>query len=102
MAVHNITAFLHDKRGRVLSVGKNSYEDSNRIQRFHAKKVGQPHKVYVHAEIAAIAKCKDLSKAHTLKIFRYHKDGTPALAAPCKVCQSAIEAAGIKIVEYTR
>lgn len=98
---HELTAFIYDKRGRVLSIGKNNYVKTHPMQKKYASQVGEPHKVFLHAEIAAIIKCKDLSKAHRIEIFRYNNDGTPALAKPCPVCKSAIEAAGIKYVSHT-
>ena len=67
----------------------------------HATKVGDPHKIYLHAEVQAIVKCKDLSKAHKIVVIRESRKGDLLLAKPCPVCQSAIEAAGIKIVEHT-
>jgi len=96
-----LTAFIYDKRGRVLSIGQNDYLKTHPRQKMYAEKVGEPYKEFLHAEIAAIIKCADLKKAHRISIFRYNQDGTPALAKPCRVCQSAIEAAGIKIVEHT-
>lgn len=97
----NITAIIYDKRGRVLSVGQNSYVKTHPLQAKHAIKVGEEHKVYLHAEISAITKCKDLSRAHKLVIVRYDRNGNPALARPCNVCQSAINATNIKFVEHT-
>ncbi len=101
MTTHQITAVIYDKRGRVLSVGQNSYIKTHPLQKQHAHKVGLPLKEFLHAEIHAITRCNDLSKAHKISVFRYSKDGKPALAKPCKVCQSAIDAAGIKVVEHT-
>jgi deoxycytidylate deaminase len=101
MGHHNITAIVHDKRGRVLSVGKNSYVKTHPLQAFHARLLNSEHKIYLHAEIDAIVRCKDLKKAHTLSVFRYFKDGSPALARPCAVCRSAIEATNIKVVVHT-
>lgn len=96
-----ITAVIYDRKGRVLSIGKNSYVKTHTLQAFHAEKVGLPDKQYLHAEIHAITKCKDLSKAHRILVTRYGKKGQPLIAKPCPVCQSALEAAGIKLVEYT-
>lgn len=96
-----ITAFIYDKRGKVLSVGKNSYIKTHPLQAKHAKKVGEDHRVFLHAEIAAIARCRDLDRAHKILVVRYGKDGQPMLAKPCKVCESAISAANIKFVEHT-
>jgi deoxycytidylate deaminase len=96
-----MTAIIYDKRGRVLSIGKNSYIKTHPQQAEHARRAGEPYKVYLHAEIAAIVKCKSLDKAHSIMIFRYLEDGSPAEARPCKICASAILASGIKIVEHT-
>ena len=98
---HVITAIIYDKRGRVLSVGQNSYVKSIRLQRKHANLVGMPEKVMTHAEVAAIAKCRSLSRAHTIKVFRYNKSGAPVNAMPCKVCMSAIAEANIRNIEWT-
>lgn len=96
-----VTAIIYDRRGRVLSVGNNSYVKTHTLQAHHAKKVGLPDKQYLHAEVHAITRCKDLSKAHKIFVARYGKKGQPLLAKPCPVCQSAIKAAGIEVVEWT-
>lgn len=96
-----LTAIIYDKRGRVLSVGQNSYCKTHPMQAEHAKKLGQPERQYLHAEIHAIVRCKDLSKAHRLFVSRWNRQGEPVLAKPCPVCMSAIRAAGIEIVEHT-
>lgn len=96
-----ITAIIYDRKGRVLAVGQNSYVKTHPLQAKHAAIAGHPKQIYLHAEIHAITKCKDLNKAHKISIFRYDTDGNPALAAPCGICQSAIESSGIKLVEHT-
>ena len=97
----DITAFIYDKRGRVLSVCKKSYVKTHPLQNHHACKVGLPDKQFLHAEIHAIARCKSLHKAHRIVVMRYDRSGNPKNAKPCPVCQSAIESSGIKVVEYT-
>jgi deoxycytidylate deaminase len=97
----SISAIIYDKRGRVLSVGNNSYVKTHPLQAEYARRAGEPHKVYLHAEIAAIVKCRSLDKAHKIVIFRYSEDGSPAEAKPCKICQEAIRKAGINYVEHT-
>jgi len=92
---------IYDRRGRVLSVGQNSYIKTHPLQAAHAKRVGQKEKIYLHAEIHAIVRCRDLKKAHKIFISRWDQNGNPALARPCPVCRSAIESAGIKVVEHT-
>jgi tRNA(Arg) A34 adenosine deaminase TadA len=98
---HQLTAIIYDKRGRVLSVGQNSYVKTHTLQAHHAAKVGLPNKQFLHAEIHAIARCPDLSKAHKIVVMRYDSVGNPANAAPCPVCMSAILASGIKVIEHT-
>jgi tRNA(Arg) A34 adenosine deaminase TadA len=97
----DITAIIYDKRGRVLSIGKNSYIKTHPLQHHHCNKVGLPEKCFLHAEIHAISRCKRLNKAHKIKVMRFDSSGEPKTAKPCPVCQSAIEAAGIKIIEHT-
>lgn len=96
----DITAIIYDKRGRILAVGKNSYVKTHPLQAKYAKP-HNAHKVFLHAEVAAIVKCRDLSKAHRISIFRVNKQGNYMKAAPCPVCQDAIAASGIKFIEHT-
>jgi tRNA(Arg) A34 adenosine deaminase TadA len=84
-----IKATCYDKRGRKLSQGVNSYTKTHPIQAYFAQRVGEPMKKYLHAEIAAIIKAGD-TPIHTIEIS--HK--------PCKICQEAIKAYGIKRVVY--
>lgn len=98
----SVTAIIYDKRGRVLSVGQNSYVKTHPLQAAYARRAGEPYKVYLHAEIHAITRCPDLSKAHKIAVFRFDEEGSPADAEPCKICQSAITGAGIKYVEFTK
>lgn len=100
-AKQSLTAIIYDKKGRVLSIGQNSYIKTHPLQAKHANKVGLPDKHYLHAEVHAIVKCKDLDKAHRIFISRFGKEGQPLLAKPCPVCQSAIKAAGINYIEHT-
>lgn len=96
-----VTAIIYDKRGRVLSVGSNSYIKTHPLQAKHATQAGEPYKVFLHAEVHSITKCRDLSKAYRISIFRYLEDGSPADARPCPICCSALKAANIKIIEHT-
>ena len=96
--VQNITAIIYDRRGRILSIGKNSYVKTHPLQARYAKACGEHQKVFLHAEIHAIARCKDLDKAYKMVITRFYVDGAPALAKPCKICQSAISQTPIKII----
>lgn len=97
----DITAIIYDKRGRVLSIGKNSYFKTHPYQAKCAEQVGLPHKQFLHAEIHAIVRCRQLDKAHKIVVMRFDKEGKARNSKPCPVCQSAIEATGIKIIEHT-
>lgn len=96
-----LTAIIYDKRGRVLSIGKNSYTKTHTMMSEMATHVGLPDKIFLHAETDAILKCRNLDNAHKIFVSRLMKDGSYGLAKPCKVCQHAIEKAGIKIIEHT-
>jgi deoxycytidylate deaminase len=97
----SVTAIIYDKRGRVLSVGVNSYVKTHPLMKHYACRAGEPYKVFLHAEVAAIVRCVSIEKAHKIVVLRYNEDGSPANARPCKICQAAIKAAGIEIVEHT-
>jgi deoxycytidylate deaminase len=99
---HVITAIIYDKRGRIISIGKNSYIKTHPKQAYHAKLVGLPEKQYRHAEIDAIIRCKKLDKAHKIIVSRLTKGGKYGNAKPCPICVSAIKEAGIKQVEWTK
>lgn len=97
----HISAVIYDRKGRVLSIGQNSYVKTHPLQAAHAKKTGLIEKIYLHAEIHAIVRCRDLSRAHKISISRWDKHGLPMIAKPCPVCMSAIEASGIELIEHT-
>jgi deoxycytidylate deaminase len=96
----DITAIIKDKRGNILSLGKNSYVKTHPYQAKCAKKVGLPEKIYLHAEIDAIIKCNDISKAHSIHIYRKGKSKW-LLAKPCPICLQAISQTSIKIIQHT-
>lgn len=98
---HELTAVIYDRKGNVLSVGKNSYIKTHPLQAIHAKLTGNDNKIYLHAEIHAIVKLKDLTNAYKIFVSRWDKKGTPRIANPCPVCLSAIRATGIEIIEHT-
>lgn len=97
----NITATVYDKKGRVLAIGRNSYIKTHPEQARIAKECGLPEKIYVHAEAIAIIRALKVGKPHKIKVERYFKNGEPALAKPCPICELFIKEAGIKFVEYT-
>ena len=98
---HEIKAIIYNKKGKVLSIGENSYVKTHPLQAAYAAKRGEPYKVFLHAEIDAIIKMKRMKGAHKISIFRFNEQGKPVSAKPCHICQHAIEVAGIKVVEHT-
>lgn len=98
---YNITAIIYDKKNHVLSIGKNNYSKSHPYMARLSKAVREPYKIWLHAEVDAIIKCRHLDKAHRIQIFRHDSQGNLKLAKPCEICLSAIHATDIKIIEYS-
>ena len=96
---HNLTAFAYNKRGKLLSIGKNSYVKSHPIQARFAKRSGQPQKIYLHAEIDALIKAR--TKVYRLVVVRIKADGNYGSAKPCAVCQQAISFFDVASVEHS-
>lgn len=96
-----VTAIIYDRKGRILSIGNNSYIKTHPYQKKLAVRMGFSEKIYIHAEIHSIIKCKDLKKAHSIFISRYDKNGNPMCAKPCEICTEALKIAGIKNITYT-
>lgn len=71
-----ICAVACDKRGRVLSVGVNSYQKSHPIQAKYAEQTGNPEAQYVHAEVAALVALSynDRQKVHKVFVSRVMKN----------------------------
>ena len=99
---HHLTATIYDKRGRVLSIGYNSYVKTHTIQAKYAAAVGLPEKQFIHAEMAAILKCRNLDKAYRIMVTRFNKKGEPLCAKPCKICMEAIrDMTNIQVIQHT-
>ena len=98
---YDIIAKCYDKKGRLLSVGTNSYQKTHPYQKHCALAVGHSFKEYLHAEICAILRAKD-QPIYKITVERYNKNGEPMLAKPCPICQYAINAHCITKVEYTK
>ena len=98
-----IFAKIVSRNFKPLSFGFNSYKRGSALQARFAKRCGFADKLYTHAEVDAIRKLRpnQLEKAYAILVYRFDGNGNPALAKPCKVCQSVIKAAGIKKIYYT-
>ena len=95
---HKVGAIVLDKKGNVLSVGFSSYTKSHPRQYFYNKKIN-PNKIYLHAEVDALIKCK--GEPHTMIIGRVGRDGLVHIARPCKGCYNAIKDVKVKKVYFT-
>jgi tRNA(Arg) A34 adenosine deaminase TadA len=100
MGRHLLKATVRDKRGRILAIAHNSYAKTHPLQDHFAQLCGMKERPYLHAEIAALLKCKGVVP-YSIHVERYKKDGTPALAAPCPICAKAIKAWGVKHTTFT-
>ena len=98
---HVLTAIIYDKRGRVLSIGHNSYVKTHPLQAHYAKLKGVKDKIFLHAEIHAIARCRNIQAATKIVITRFGAKGEPRNAKPCEICQEALLHTPIRNVVYT-
>ena len=97
----NVTALVYDRKGNLLSVGRNSYVKTHPLQAKAAKAVGMEKRIYLHAEINALTKIEDWSKAYRMEVVRYGADDRPLTARPCPICRYVINQTGIKHIEHT-
>jgi deoxycytidylate deaminase len=93
------TAIIRDKRGKVLSIGKNSYKKSHPYQAHLAAQVGLPEKIFIHAEVDAIIRCRNLRKANSIEVFKLNANSKRMKTIICPICMSAIKEAGIKHIK---
>lgn len=96
-----VTAFVYDKRGRLLSVGNNSYKKTHPLQAKYSRKTSNPHRIYLHAELDALLKARSRGTPHKIVVMRVNKEGVFCNAAPCECCKRAIKDFDVKVVEHT-
>ena len=94
-----ISCVAYDKRGRVISIGYNSYGKTHTLQGKYAAKVGKPGAIFLHAEIDALIKARG-KKIHRVFVSRRCGDKF-GLAKPCPICTKALADYNVKIVEWT-
>ena len=97
---NKVGAILLNK-GRVVAKGVNQDTKSHPLQARLAELVGLEEKIYLHAGIAALIKCR--SDADTIVVARVggHRGDELRNARPCPICTLALEQAGIKHIYYT-
>ena len=93
----NITAIIRDKKGHILSTGKNSYIKTHPMMYRYGRHI-MKKAIFLHAEIHAIVKCKQLDKAYSIEIYRTFANGEVVLIKPCEICAGAIKDNGLKLI----
>lgn len=100
---YQLTAIIKDKKGRILSIGKNSYIKTHPMMYQLGKKVGyhKGEKINIHAEIDAINKCKNINKAYVMEIYNYSDRWNKYIPSkPCSICTLGIEKTPIRFIVY--
>lgn len=98
--MQRVYAVCLDKKGRVLSEASNNYLKSHPYQQECAARVGKEKANTLHAEIAAIVKCRSDIDIHKIVVARVGNTGTELPSRPCVICMGAIKMAGIKAIEH--
>jgi len=99
---YNLVAIITDKKGKILSTGKNSYTKTHPKMALWSKKYGNPYRIYLHAECHAILKLKENDDPYVIYVARTGKNGEPLNSKPCKICMNVIKKVGIKEIFYTK
>ena len=88
-------------KNKVLTHAVNQDTKTHPLQARLAEMVGLDEKIYLHAEIAALVKCK--SEADTIVVARLggHYGDELRNAKPCPICSLALKEAGIQNVYYS-
>jgi len=98
---YNVTAIIRNKKGYVLSIGKNSYKKSHPIMMKISKNKTLPKvQTFIHAEVDAIIKCRNIKDAYSIEIYNYTEKGNAAISKPCPLCMSLIEQTPILVIKY--
>lgn len=93
-----IGCVVTNKRGRIISQGFNQLKSHPKQARY-AKLHGKCEKIFLHAEISALVRCRE--EPHTIYVGRIMKNGLPGMCKPCPICEAAIREAGVKYMIYT-
>ena len=88
-------------KNKIVSQGVNQEKKTHPLQAKFAQLAGLDTKIYLHAEIAALVKCR--SECDTIVVARLGGNTQEELrmSKPCPICRLALQEAGIKHVYYT-
>ena len=95
---HKIGAVITDKKGKVISTGVN-IRKTHPKQFLYAQKTGNEKKIYLHAEVSALVKCRKIP--YSIFVVRVNSKGELRLAKPCESCMLALEQVNIKNIYYS-
>ena len=96
---YTVYASIVDKKGQVISTGKNSFIKTHPKQYIY-NQYKNPFKIFLHAEIDALLKYKSDS-GYMMIVARMTKTGMIRSAKPCHGCFQAIKESNIKKIFYT-
>jgi deoxycytidylate deaminase len=98
---YNVTAIIRNKKGYALSVGKNSYAKTHPIMDKITKHKHTPKiQAFIHAEVDAIVKCRNIKDAYSIEVYNYTERGDAAMSKPCPLCMSLINKTPIRVIKY--
>ena len=88
-------------KNRVLATATNLETKTHPVQAKLAERVGLHQKIYLHAEIAALVKCRE--ECDTIVVARLggHSGKELRNSKPCPVCELALREAGVDKVYYS-
>jgi tRNA(Arg) A34 adenosine deaminase TadA len=86
-------------KNKVIVSATNLETKSHPIQARFAKRVGLDPKIYLHAEIAALVKCRE--ECDTIIVARVNPQGKIRNSKPCPICSLALQEAGVKNIHYS-
>ena len=86
---------------KVITHAVNQDKKSHPLQARFADMVGLSEKIYLHAEISALVKCR--SEVDTIVVARLggHSGHEIRNAKPCPICSLALQQSGIEHIYYT-
>lgn len=97
----HVKAFIYDKKGKLLSFGESNYIKTHPLMAKLANAQNEPRKIFLHAEVAAFIRCKDISKAHKIVILATSVEGYIRSGKPCKICLELLRQSNIKVIEHS-
>jgi tRNA(Arg) A34 adenosine deaminase TadA len=94
---YKVGCILLDRKGNIVSRGYNIGR-THPLQAAYARKVNEHHKIYLHAEIHALVKCR-VDPYHAV-VIRIGKLGVVRGSRPCPICTYGLRVAGVKRITY--